>query len=337
MIEIAVENLTKDFACVIKKPGIAGAIANVFHPEKKIVRAVDSIGFSVRSGEIVGFLGPNGAGKSTTVKMMTGILHPTSGTVRIHGLSPHQDRTRVVRQIGVVFGQRSQLYWDLRLGESFELLRRIYQVDAIAFQERMKRLDEVLNIQEILNTPVRQLSLGQRMRGDLAASMIHSPRILFLDEPTIGLDIVAKKAVRQFIKEINRQNGTTVILTTHDLTDVEELCSRLIVINHGGIVEDGQLQIMMDRMTPCRYLVVDLADSAICTSHPLAELVRVEDHQAWFRFENSRIDAAALITDLMKSYAIRDIHIEEPAIEELILALYNKPNGTKNGCLEFQP
>jgi ABC-2 type transport system ATP-binding protein len=322
MTEIIVENLVKDFTCTVKKTGFSGAIANVLHPQKQVIHAVDSISYAVSAGEIVGFIGPNGAGKSTTVKMMTGILHPTSGLVRINGLSPHKDRMTVARQIGVVFGQRSQLYWDLRLGESFELLRRIYQVDAIAFQDKMKRLDSVLQLKEFMNTPVRQLSLGQRMRGDLAASMIHSPAILFLDEPTIGLDIIAKKAVRQFIKEINDLEGTTVILTTHDLADVEELCSRLVVINHGKIIEDGQLQTLLERMTPYRYLVVEMQGSMICIDHPLAKLVRMENHRAWFRFENNQIDAATLITDLMKTYLIKDIRIDEPDIEELIVTLY---------------
>lgn len=184
---------------------------------------VDGISFSIEKGDIVGYIGPNGAGKSTTVKMMAGILHPTSGTIRIDGISPQQDRKSVVKKLGVVFGQRTQLYWDLRLGESFELLKRIYRIENSLFEENMKLMDAVLNINEIINTPVRQLSLGQRMRGDLAAAMLHSPSILFLDEPTIGLDVEAKHAIRKLITEINQRKGTTVILTTHDLDDAEQL------------------------------------------------------------------------------------------------------------------
>ena len=318
MAFLEVENLVKEFYVSKKKEGLRGAVASLFHPEKIKIRAVDDISFNVEQGEIVGFIGPNGAGKSTTVKMMTGILHPTMGSIKINGISPHKNRKAVVGKLGVVFGQRTQLYWDLRLGETFELLKRIYKIDDKTYKDNIKMLDEVLNINEIINTPVRQLSLGQRMRGDLAAAMLHSPAMLFLDEPTIGLDIEAKHSIRNFISQINKRYGTTVILTTHDLGDVEQLCKRLIVINHGKIVEDGPLNSIIERMAPYRYLVVELAFPHQNLYHPIAEVVKKEALHVWFRFDKSRITATELISDLSKTYQIRDISVKEPDIEDMI-------------------
>lgn len=322
MALIEVEKVVKEFKVTKKKKGLRGSIEGLFHPDKVNVRAVDGISFSVEKGDIVGYIGPNGAGKSTTVKMMTGILHPTSGAIRIDGTSPHQDRKAVVKKLGVVFGQRTQLYWDLRLGESFELLKRIYRIKDSMFEENMKLMDEVLNINEIINTPVRQLSLGQRMRGDLAASMLHSPSILFLDEPTIGLDVEAKHSIRKLISEINQKRGTTVILTTHDLDDVEQLCRRLVVINHGKIVEDGPLQSIIDRMAPYRILMVELVKPQPDIFHPAVEVVKQENLRVWFRFEKKRITASELISDLTKAYTIRDLSVKEPDIEDMIREIY---------------
>ncbi|MBI2502914.1 MAG: ATP-binding cassette domain-containing protein [Candidatus Latescibacteria bacterium] len=209
-----------------KRKGLKGALCALFQPERHEVHAVDDISFAIEEGEIVGFIGPNGAGKSTTIKMLSGILHPTAGEITIGGISPQKSRRAVVQHIGVVFGQRTQLYWDLRLWESFELFRRIYQIEQSAFEENMKRLSAVLDLEGLMDLPVRQLSLGQRMRGELAAAMIHSPAILFLDEPTIGMDIEVKQSIRNFILEINRLHRTTVLLTTHDLGEVEELSKR---------------------------------------------------------------------------------------------------------------
>ena len=255
---VEVIDLVKEYVISKKESGLKGALKGLLFPEKKTVRGVDGISFSINAGEIVGYIGPNGAGKSTTIKMLTGILHPTSGSIKVCGISPQADRKSVVRKLGVVFGQRTQLYWDLRLGESFELLRRIYQIDKSSYEETLNVLREVLKLDEFINTPVRQLSLGQRMRGDLAAAMLHSPSILFLDEPTIGLDADAKHAIRNFIKEINRKRSVTVILTTHDLDDVEQLCSRLVVVNHGKVVEDGPIDSIIHKLTPHRLLVVEL-------------------------------------------------------------------------------
>lgn len=331
MALIEVKNLVKEFKVTKKKKGLRGSVGSLFRPEIIKVNAVDGISFSIEKGDIVGYIGPNGAGKSTTVKMLTGILHPTSGSIRIDGISPQQDRKEVVRKLGVVFGQRTQLYWDLRLGESFELLKRIYRIEDTLFEANMRLMDEVLNINELINTPVRQLSLGQRMRGDLAAAMLHSPPILFLDEPTIGLDIEAKHSIRKLITEINQKKGTTVILTTHDLDDVEQLCKRLIVINHGKIVEDGPLQSIIDRMAPFRILVVELDCPQPGIDHPRAEVIKQERHKVWLRFEKSKITASELIADLTKVYHIRDLSVKEPDIEELVREIYKNTDQVEAG------
>lgn len=324
---IKVENLVKEFSVNKKKPGISGALINLFKPDRQKFRAVDNISFSVKKGEIVGYLGPNGAGKSTTVKMLAGILHPTSGSISICGISPHQDRKAVVKKLGVVFGQRTQLYWDVRLGESFELLKRIYRIDNETYRKNMDMLNDVLKINELVDKPVRQLSLGQRMRGDLAAAMLHSPEILFLDEPTIGLDIEAKYSIRNFIHDINRLNQVTVILTTHDLDDVEQLCSRLIVINHGVIVEDGPLDDLVKKLSPQRLLSVELVSPCndIYNSH--AEVVSNEGLSITYSFDRNEITAAQLISELSSRLPIKDLSVKEPDIETTIRELYKTDYG----------
>lgn len=322
MSVIEVNNLVKEFKVINKKSGVKGALVNLFKQDKSIVRAVDDISFSINKGDIVGYIGPNGAGKSTTVKIISGILHPTSGSVLINGFSPQQNRKDVVKNLGVVFGQRTQLYWDLRLGESFELLKRIYRIDDKTYNSNLALMNDVLAINEIINTPVRQLSLGQRMRGDLVASMLHSPPILFLDEPTIGLDVEAKYSIRNFIKQINANCGTTVILTTHDLDDVEQLCKRVIIINHGKIIEDGSLETLVEKVVPQRSLIVDFDEKIDNLWHPMAEVVKREGFKAWFSFEKNKISAAQLISDLSQKYAIKDLSVTEANIEDVIRQLY---------------
>lgn len=322
MALIEVKDLVKEFMLVKKKSGLRGQLLSLLKPEKKKVRGVDGISFTIEPGEIVGYIGPNGAGKSTTIKMLTGILHPTSGTITVNGISPQQNRKAVVGDLGVVFGQRTQLYWDLRLGESFELLKRIYRIDEELYQTNLRLMNDVLNIDEIIDTPVRQLSLGQRMKGDLAAAMLHSPSILFLDEPTIGLDVEAKHAIRRFILEINRLRGTTVILTTHDLDDVEQLCKRLIVVNHGKIVEDGPLSMIVDKLAPYRLLVLTLEEPAADMSHPLAEMIKQDGLQVTYRFNKNAISASALIADLSRKLAVQDLSVQEPDIEDAIREVY---------------
>ncbi|QYR21922.1 ATP-binding cassette domain-containing protein [Paenibacillus sp. sptzw28] len=322
MAVIEIKDVVKEYIIAKKERGLRGAIKGLLFPVKKKIRGVDGISFSIEPGEIVGYIGPNGAGKSTTIKMLTGILHPTSGSIRICGISPQEDRKAVVKQLGVVFGQRTQLYWDLRLGESFELLRRIYQIDTAMYEENMRVLSEVLRLDEFIDTPVRQLSLGQRMRGDLAAAMLHSPSLLFLDEPTIGLDAEAKHAIRNFIKEMNRIRGVTVILTTHDLDDVEQLCSRLVIVNNGKVVEDGPMESLIHKLTPKRVLFIELQEPCSDLEHPCAEIVKQEGLKIWYQFEKSRISAAELIADLSKKLPIQDLSVKEPDIEDAIREVY---------------
>jgi ABC-2 type transport system ATP-binding protein len=320
---IEVRDLCKDYTVIKKDKGLKGAFKNLIHKQKETLHAVNHISFTIDRGEIVGYIGPNGAGKSTTVKMLSGILSPTSGEILIGGLSPQRERKKVVQNLGVVFGQRSQLNWDLRLDETFELLKRIYQIDEKTYRNNLDMMDEILEMHKFINTPVRQLSLGQRMRGDLVAAMLHSPEILFLDEPTIGLDVDAKQAIRKFIKEINRMKKTTVILTTHDLGDIQELCSRIIIINEGVIIEDGSLTELIDRIAPFRYLHVDLYEDMELNDHPLAKKIQQEGARATFRFEKGLITAAQLIQDISQNVHIKDVSLEEAKIEDIIQIAYH--------------
>lgn len=319
---IEVKDLVKEYIIVKKESGLRGSLKSLLFPKKTKFNGVNGISFSIAPGEIVGYIGPNGAGKSTTIKMLTGILHPTAGSIKVCGISPQADRKAVVRKLGVVFGQRTQLYWDLRLGESFELLRRIYQIDQAAYEDNLAVLTDVLKLQDFMNTPVRQLSLGQRMRGDIAAAMLHSPSVLFLDEPTIGLDADAKHAIRNFIKEINRTRNVTVILTTHDLDDVEQLCSRIIVVNNGKIVEDGPIDSIIHKLTPHRMLVVELQEPCDDLSTPNATVIKQEGLKIWYQFEKESVSASELIAALSQKLPIQDISVKEPNVEDAIREVY---------------
>jgi ABC-2 type transport system ATP-binding protein len=318
---IEAQNLCKDYALKLKEPGLKGALKGLVMPGYKTIHAVRDLSFHIDKGEIVGFIGPNGAGKSTTIKMMSGILTPTKGRVLIEGRDISKYRKEVVRNIGVVFGQRSQLNWDLRLGESFELLKHIYQIDQADFDRTLDDLDQILGIREIIDKPVRQMSLGQRVKGDLVASMIHSPGVLFLDEPTIGLDVSAKYALRKFIKEINRVRKTTVILTTHDLGDIQELCERLIIINHGVMMEDGNLSEIVDRIAPYKTLVVEYYDES-APEHPGCEMTEHDGNVAKYKFLKKDLTAAEIIADLSNIKTIKDVSIEEAGIDDIIKIAY---------------
>lgn len=323
MAIIEVDGLVKDFRKNSKDSGIKGALKNIIKPDKSIFRAVDGISFKVNEGEIVGYIGPNGAGKSTTIKMMCGILQPTSGKVLINSVSPYENRKEVVRQIGVVFGQRTQLYWDLRLGESFELLRRIYQINDETYNSNMEILNDILSIDEIINTPVRQLSLGQRMRGDLAAAILHSPPLMFLDEPTIGLDVEVKHSVRKFIKDINEKYKTTIILTTHDLDDIEQLCDRIMIINKGVIVEDGSLNQLMERLAPTKRLVVDFLEIPVGKIDvENAVVVKQDQARVWFEYDKKTTCAGDVLKQISSNFSVRDINLEETSIDDVIRRVY---------------
>lgn len=320
---IQVRNITKEYSVVKKGEGLRGALKGLISKETAIIPAVKDLSFDIAKGEIVGFIGPNGAGKSTTIKMMSGILTPTSGEILIGSKDIQKYRKEVVKHIGVIFGQRSQLNWDLRLGESYELLRHIYEIDKKQYDETLEIMDSLLGIKEIIDKPVRQMSLGQRVKGDLVAAMLHSPDVLFLDEPTIGLDIGSKYALRKFVKDINREKGTTVILTTHDLSDIEELCKRLIIINNGSLMEDGNLEDIVDRIAPYKTLVVEYYDDEIA-KHDSCEMVSCEGNIAKYRFYKNQITAAKLIEELAKRKKIKDVSIEEAGIDDIIKIAYGQ-------------
>jgi ABC-2 type transport system ATP-binding protein len=316
---IELRDVTKTFTVLER----AGALRR----RRTVVRAVDGVSFEIEAGSMVGYLGPNGAGKSTTIKMLIGILVPTSGHVRVAGREPSRDRVEVARRIGVVFGQRTQLWWDLPLGDSFDLLRHVYRVPAGRHRAVLDRLVGLLDMGRFLATPVRQLSLGQRMRGELVAALLHEPPILFLDEPTIGLDLVSKEAVRGFLTEINRDHGTTVLLTTHDLVDVERLCSRLLVIDRGSVIEDGTVVDVKQRYGDERTLVVDLVEPGPPLAIDGATVLRVDGPRQWLRFHRDDHTASSLLAAVAAQAAVRDLTIEEPAIEDVVRRIYRRTGG----------
>lgn len=319
---VRTRELRKVFRAPRRIPGPLGALRTLFSRAYDDRVAVSGVTMSLEPGELVGYIGPNGAGKSTTIKMLTGILVPTSGEIEVAGLVPHERRRDNARNIGVVFGQRSQLYWDLPLVESFELLRAIYAIPRDRYRQNLDAFVEMLEMGSFMHTPVRQLSLGQRMRGDFAAAMLHDPKIVYLDEPTIGLDVVAKDAVRAFIKEINEKRGTTVVLTTHDLADVERLCRRIILIDKGSIVYDGDVERIKSQYGATRTLVVRFPEAVEHPSLDGAELTSVEGTVARFTFDRSSRQAAALIGQAAERYSITDVSLEEPDLESIIRHLY---------------
>ncbi len=324
MSQIRVENLKKTYRIAERKAGLKGAFAGLLRRRHRIIEALAGISFELETGELVGYIGPNGAGKSTTVKIMSGILVPDSGTCVVNGFVPWQERKQFVGGIGVVFGQRTQLWWDLPVIESFELLGEIYRVPANDYRKRLGDLEGLLDLGSLMDTPVRQLSLGQRMRCDLAASLLHNPPILFLDEPTIGLDAVSKLAVREFIKRLNREQGTTIILTTHDMDDIEALCRRIIVIGSGRILSDGTLSQLRKRVSRERWLIVDLEENQPAPEMPEARLVQHEGNRVIYGFDPATLSAADLIGAVSARTSVRDIFVENPPIEQIIARLYGE-------------
>jgi ABC-2 type transport system ATP-binding protein len=322
MPQILVDGLVKTFHVSERRPGVRGAIAGLVRRKKRVVRALDGVAFAVEPGELVGYIGPNGAGKSTTVKVLSGILVPDEGRCEVRGRVPWKRRIQHVREIGVVFGQRTQLWWDLPVVESFDLLRDIYRVDDAAYREMRDELTERLDLEPLLDTPVRQLSLGQRMRCDLAAALLHAPPILFLDEPTIGLDAVAKLAVRDFVRRLSRDRGITVLLTTHDMDDIEALCDRIMVIGDGRILSDGTLEALRARVTTERWLIVDTLDGAETVDDPDAEVLAREGDRVTLRFDPDVVSPADLIHRIASRHAVRDLFVQSPPIEEIVARLY---------------
>ena len=319
---IKVENLSKTFKVYHHRKGFLGSFVNLFSRKHDLVRAVDDVSFSVARGEVVGYLGPNGAGKSTTIKMLTGILVPTSGSVSVNGWTPHRQRKENARRIGVVFGQRSHLWFDLPVRESFELLRRIYRIPETQYHYNVEMFDALLSLGDFFQTPVRQLSLGQRMRADIAAALLHDPDVLFLDEPTIGLDVVAKARIREFIQQINAERQVTVVLTTHDLDDVEKLCKRVILIDKARLCFDGELATLRRLLSTERILSVDYAEVYPDISIPNADVISQEGTRVQYRFAPEAISTAELIGAILQRFRILDISVQEPDIEELIKVVY---------------
>lgn len=332
-------HISKTFLIAKRQEGMWGAVKSLFHREYITKHAVEDVSFSINEGEMVGYIGPNGAGKSTTIKMLTGILVPSSGEVRVNGVVPFENRQKNAKQIGVVFGQRTQLWWDLPTIESFELLKQVYQLSDKRYKENMARFSEILGLHEFYQTPVRQLSLGQRMRADIAASLLHDPAIIFLDEPTIGLDVVAKERMRTFIQEINRERGVTVILTTHDMADIEKLCQRMILIDKGHVMYDGALSAIKARFGKDRILVVDLDVDAGPTNGAWhlpnfvegATLIKEEGNRKWLRFNREELSASQLITRISERFEISDLTLEEPEIDGIIRQIYEEGIPDKGG------
>ena len=327
---ILADDLHKEFKKIIKEPGLRGSVKALFKPQKEIVKAVDGISFSVPEGEILGFIGPNGAGKSTVIKMLTGILTPTSGYCRINGKIPQEDRKNYVREIGVVFGQRTQLWWDLALRETYAVLKEIYQVPDGQYEKRMAFLNEVLELDSFITSPVRTLSLGQRMRADIAASLLHSPKVLFLDEPTIGLDVVVKENIRNAIRQINAEEGTTVILTTHDLSDIEQLCERIVMVDKGKKVFDGAISELKRNYGDIRTMEFELLDPAAGGLLDYAGRfgdsadIGFEQDKASVRvrFDTASVSIGDIISYTLSTVHIKDFNIKSVEIEEIIKKLY---------------
>ncbi len=320
LIEVA--GLQKRFRVAGRRSGPFGALRGALARDSREITAVQDISFTVGQGEMVAYVGPNGAGKSTTIKMLTGILVPSGGRVVVDGIVPWEGRTRLARRIGVVFGQRTQLWWDLPLIESLSLLRHIYRVSEGRYRELLASLSDLLDLGPFLDRPVRQLSLGQRMRGDLAAALLHNPAILYLDEPTIGLDVVAKERIRAFLLDLNRRAGVTVLLTTHDMADISRLCERMLLIDRGKLLYDGGVVALVERYGGERRLIVDLDADIAEPVIPQARIARREGSRLWLTFRRDEISAPELIAAIAGRYPIRDLTLEEPDIEGVVRRIY---------------
>ena len=318
---IEVKQISKTFKVAKKKSGLKEALKSFFKRDYIMVKAVEDISFSIEKGEIVGYIGPNGAGKSTTIKILSGILSPDSGTCKINGMVPWKQREEYVKRIGVVFGQRSQLWWDIPAEDTFELLRDIYDINEEEYQKTKNDLIEKLNLKDIINIPVRQLSLGQRMRCEIAASLLHNPEILFLDEPTIGLDAVSKQLVRDFIKKLNQEKQTTIILTSHDMSDITTLAKRVILIGKGQVLYDGALKKLLTTYGNYKYLEIKTKDNLMIKSKGIIEIKKSKDGYD-LKIDTKLITISELLNIISKKITIEDIEIEEESTDNIIVKLY---------------
>lgn len=319
---IQVKDLQKNYRIARRHGGFSGALRGLFSKEYTTVRAVDGVSFSIDEGELVGYLGPNGAGKSTTIKILTGLLVPTGGEVTVNGMVPWKHRRSYVGQIGAVFGQRTSLWWDLPVIESLELLPDLYHVPPDLYRRRLDDFRQLLELDPFLNTPVRSLSLGQRMRADLCATFLHEPRLVFLDEPTIGLDVVAKDRIRQFIQHIHEQGRTTILLTTHDLSDVERLCERVMILDQGRLLYDGSLDRLTARFEDRRLLMVTFAEEYSDVSVPGLDSPVREGRKAIYAFDPRRISSSELVEQLLRRFKIADLEVRRPELEDTIRRIY---------------
>lgn len=324
---IQVNTVTKQFRRRAKRGEFLGSFSSLILPKYEVITAVDRASFAIEAGEMVGYIGPNGAGKSTTIKMLAGILVPTSGSIDVLGRSPSRQRKEHVRQIGVVFGQRTSLWWEVPVIDSFRLLREIYKIPEAQFQRNLDQFCDLLGLGAFLNAPVRQLSLGQRVLSDIAAALLHDPAILFLDEPTIGVDVISKERLRGFIQQINRTRQTTILLTTHDMNEIEKLCPRVLIIDHGQILYDGSLEEIRRRYASERLLTIELEEAI--PDFPLdgAVLKRSEGRKKWFTFNRFETPASGLIAAVSGRYPVSDLTVTEPEIEDVIRRIYQDQAG----------
>ena len=319
---IEVKNISKEFKVNKRSAGIPGMIANMFVPKFEIKKAVNDLSFTIEKGEMVGFIGPNGAGKSSTIKMLSGILCPDKGSITVGGFIPYKQRKSYVGNIGVVFGQKSQLQWDLPVIDSFELLRAIYRIPEEKYKRNLDRFTEMLDMKSFINQPVRQLSLGQRMRSDIVASLLHSPEIVFFDEPTIGVDIIGKETIRSFIKELNEQDKVKMIFTTHDMQDIEQTCKRIIIIDKGSLMYDGSLQEIRSKYGTSRRLIAEFNEETAVEPIKNVIIEDMKDRKASFTFDNNVVDVNKLMHEILGKYSVHDVTVAEPEIESIIQKMY---------------
>jgi len=324
MAFIEVSSLTKEFKIYKRKSGFGNVLKSLYHRDYEIKKAVSGIDFNINKGEVVGYIGPNGAGKSTTIKMLAGILVPTSGTVCVDERIPYKNRKENAMHIGVVFGQRSQLYWDLPMNETFDLYQKMYRINNAVFKRNVEFYVELLAMKDFIKTPVRQLSLGQKMRANIAVALLHDPEIVYLDEPTIGLDVVAKDRIRHFIKEINKEKQTTVILTTHDMDDIAQICDRLIMIDKGRKIYDGSLEYFKQTYSTGYMLIVDFQNANENLFNSKFKVVKEEGTTKWILFRKEEISAPEVVSYITQNFAIRDFSLKEPDIEEIVRHIYEK-------------
>ena len=323
MDQIKVERVCKEFKIIERQPGLANTIKSFFNRKFIIRKAVDDISFSINEGELVGYIGANGAGKSTTIKMLSGILTPSSGKVTVMGREPYLQRKENGMEIGVVFGQRSQLFWDLPVLDAFELYKKMYKISEDVYQSNLAQYTKMLGIDEFIMQPVRQLSLGQKMRAELCVAILHNPKILYLDEPTIGLDVLVKSKIREFIKQINKEKKTTVILTTHDMADIEAICERVILINKGKLLFDGKISEFKDVYGTVTTVKILFSSEADYVEDSRFQLVEDEGKRKTYTFDRGQISKAEAIK-LISSYHIEDIDIMDAGIEEIVKQIYSE-------------